>query len=120
MIELFFIPIIWILIIIDILFTGHSLKEAKKKIKTKKFNVEDMELNPLAKFIIKKLGIKNFKYIMIPFSIILMTSLLIYGWYQSNETYFMGVGFFIGAYFIVIRIHINNYYFLKKYNKTTK
>ena len=111
----------WILIIIDVLFTSYSLKESKKKLekklKKKNINIEDLELNPFAKFIIKKVSVNNFPYIMIPFAITLITFLLIYGWYKSAETYAMGVGFFLGAYAIIIRIHISNYYFLKKYKK---
>ena len=121
MIELIFIPITWILIIVDVLFTTHSLKETKKKLekklKKKNMKVEDLELNPLARFIIKKIGYDKFPYAMIPFALILITSLLLYGLYESETTYMMGVGFFFGAYAIIIRIHISNYLFLKKYKK---
>jgi len=94
--------ILWtIFVFFDFLYTINAYKVSKKL----GANFNNIEVNPIMKFLLKKQGMKGF--ISMFFIVIILISIL---FYFADE--FM-IGVIFGAYFVVFMIHGHSYSILK-------
>jgi len=105
------IPLIYFIIFcfFDNIFTYLTITRFVKRKKISKEKAINLEVNPLARFLYKKIG--N----MVWGVMFLLSSAIIFIIYISANTFLYGMIF--GAYILVIGLHLDNLRFLENYKK---
>ena len=114
--TIFWTIILIILSIIDISLTYKSVIKFRK-IKIDKFKdveEEDLELTPLVKFFWNKIGFKNTRNLYFLLVIVFYSLFSIFLYNYANYFMLGYIGFFIGCYTIIIRIHLSNLKYFKE------
>lgn len=109
--ELLFIPIVCILSIIDVYMTITTAKRMRKL--KPRLKIDDFELNKIMSSIMNKFNLTTAGIFMGTFTCVLLITIMTIAYFYSELTYIMSFGVFVGAYFIIIRLHIHNFKDLK-------